>query len=483
VSEDFKEEEDIKEDSFADLFEAYSKGMNEDLQVGDSLKGKIISIGRESIFIDTGTKTDGVVDINELLDDNQELSYKVGDTLELYVVFYDGNEIRLSKSFSGAGSLRIMDEAFQKGVPVEGKIKEECKGGFHVSVMGKRAFCPISHIDLKYVENTDAYLGETFSFLITQFDEDGRNIVVSRRKLLEKELEKRREEFFGGIAVGMQVEGRVTRLMPYGAFVELLPGIEGMVHISEMSWSRAESPEDIIKPGEIVTVKIVGIEQGKQPGETKLSLSMKQITGDPWDTVEKTFAIGDRVGGKVTRCAKFGAFVEIAPGIEGLVHISEMSHMRRIAKAEDIVTPGDTVGVVVKEIDAGKRRISLSMKDTEGDPWADIHGKYNVGQSVDGTVEKKERFGYFVSLEPGITGLLPRSSIEGFHKPQEIEKLGQGDAIRVIVDRIDQAERKIALSLGSGADDGDWKDYAKDSGKSMGSLGEKLRQALESKSK
>ncbi len=483
MSEDFVEEENSEEGSFADLFETYSKGMNEDLQVGDNLRGKIISIGKESVFIDTGTKIDGVVDRNELLDENQELPCKVGDTLELYVVFYDGNEIRLSKSFSGAGSLRVMDEAFRKAVPVEGKVKEGCKGGFHVAVMGKRAFCPISHIDLKYVEDPDAYIGETFSFLITQFDEDGRNIVVSRRKILEKELEKRRKEFFEEIAIGMQIEGRVTRLMPYGAFVELLPGIEGMIHISEMSWSRTESPEGIIKPGDIITVKIVGIEQEKLPGDRKLSLSMKQITGDPWNTVEGTFSIGDKVSGKVTRCVKFGAFIEIAPGIEGLVHISEMSHTRRVAKTEDIVTAGDIVEVVVKEIDAGKRRISLSMRDTEGNPWADIHDKYNIGQSVNGIIEKKERFGYFVSLEPGITGLLPRSNIEGLHKSPEIEKLGQGDAIRVVVERIDQGERKITLTLGDGMDDGDWKKYTKDSEKSIGSLGEKLQQALKSKNK
>ena len=481
MSEDFVEENNSKEDSFADLLEAYSGGMQEDLQLGDKLQGKIISIGRESVFIDTGTKIDGVVDREELLDENGKLPFKEGDILDLYVVFNNGNEIRLSKTLSGMGNIRVLNEAFRKAVPVEGKVKGECKGGFHVEVMGKRAFCPTSQIDLKYVESPDPYVGETLSFLITQFDEDDRNIVVSRRELLEKEQEKNREEFFKEIAIDMELEGRVTKVMPYGAFVELIPGIEGMIHLSEISWSRIERPEERLTIGDMVTVKLIGLEQGKRPGEMRLALSMKQLIGDPWDTVEEKFRIGDKISGKVTRCVKFGAFVEITPGIEGLVHISEMSYKRRVLKTEDMVTSGDTVDVMIKEIDVENRRISLSMKEAEGDPWIDIHAKYKVGQSIEGIIEKKERFGYFVSLEPGITGLLPKSKIESSQKPSVIEKLGQGDVIPVIVEKIDPDERKISLSPGDKKDEEDWKNYAKDSEKPIGSLGEKLQQALKSK--
>lgn len=477
------EEKNSKEDSFADLLESYSNGMKEDLQLGDKLRGKIISIGRESVFIDTGTKIDGVVDKAELLDENQELPFKEGDILELYVISNNGNEIRLSKAFSGIGNLRVMGEAFRRAVPVEGKVKGECKGGFHVEVMGKRAFCPISQIDLRYVENPDAYVGETLPFLITQLDEDGRNIVVSRSELLKIEQEKREEEFFEGISIGMELEGRVTKLMPYGAFVELIPGIEGMIHLSEISWSRTAKPDEILKIGDMVTVKLIGMEQGKRPGKMKFSLSMKQMTGDPWNNVEENFHIGDKLRGKVTRCVKFGAFVEIAPGIEGLVHISEMSYKRRVLKTEDVVKEGETVELMVKEIDVENRRISLSMKEAEGDPWIDIHNKYRVGQSVEGIIEKKERFGYFVSLEPGITGLLPKSKIESSSKPSVIEKLGQGDAIRVVVEQIDPEERRISLNPGDTMDEGDWRSYAKGSEKPMGSLGEKLQQALKLKNR
>ncbi len=481
MSKDFEEEKSSKEESFADLFEAYGSGMNKDLQLGDKLRGEIISIGRESVFVDTGTKIDGIVDRDELMDENRELPFKEGDILELYVVSDNGNEIRLSKTLSGIGNLRLIGEAFRKAVPVEGQVKGECKGGFHVEVMGKRAFCPISQIDSKYVENPDAYLGETYPFLITQFDEDDRNIVVSRRELLKKEQEKRRKEFFEGIAIDMQLEGRVIKLMPYGAFVEIMPGIEGMIHLSEVNWSRTERLEEILKVGDIVAVKVIGIEEGKRAGDMKLALSMKQMTGDPWNSVEGKFRIGDKISGQVTRCVKFGAFVEITPGVDGLVHISEMSYKRRILKTGDVVTAGDTVEVMIKDIDAENRRISLSMRDAAGDPWVDIHNKYKVGQSVEGTIETRERFGYFVSLEPGITGLLPKSKIENLHKPSVIGKLVQGDAISVVVEKIDQDERRITLAPADTTDEKDWQNYAKDSEKPIGSLGEKLQQALKSR--
>jgi small subunit ribosomal protein S1 len=481
VSEDFVEDKDRRDESFAELFEAYSQGMNEELQLGDKIRGKIISIGRESVFVDTGTKTDGVVDKAELLDENQELPFNEGDIIELYVVFYDGNEIRLSKSLSGIGSLRVIGEAFRKVVPVEGKVKGLCKGGFHVEVMGKRAFCPVSQMDLKYVENQDEYVGETFPFLITKFDENDKNVVVSRRELLKEEQEKRIKAFFEGMSIGMQLEGKVTKLMPYGAFIEIIPGIEGMVHLSEMSWSRTERPEEIFKTGDMVTVKLIGMEEGKQPGKMKLALSIKQMTGDPWNSAEDQFRVGDKIMGKVTRCVKFGAFVEIAPGIEGLVHISEMSYKRRVLKAEDVVSAGDTVEVMVKEIDLENKRASLSMKDAEGDPWINIREKYSVGQSVKGSIEKKEKFGYFVELEPGIKGLLPASKIAHAHESASIEKRREGDVIVVIIEEIHPAERKITLAPGDSAEEQDWRRFTKDRAKSMGSFGEKLQQALNSK--
>ncbi len=481
MSDNVIDEKDSEEESFADLLESYGAGMNEDIQLGDKIRGEIISIGKDTVFIDTGTKIDGVLDKKELLDDNRELPYKEGDILELYVVSDDGNEIRLSRALSGVGGLHVVGMAFEKALPVEGKVKGQCKGGFHVEIMHKRAFCPIGEMDLKYVENPDDHVGETYLFLISQFEENGRNIVVSRRDLLKKEQEKASKQFLQDIGIGTHLEGRITKLMPYGAFVELFPGIEGMVHLSEISWSRLEKADEVLKTGDSITVKVIGIEQGKQPGQMKIALSIKQVTGDPWNSVQDKFHVGDKIRGKVTRCVKFGAFVEIAPGVEGLVHISEMSYEKRVLKAEDVVAVAETVEVMIKEIDVQKRRISLSMRDAEGDPWIDIREKYTVGQCVDGTIEKKEKFGFFVVLEPGITGLLPKSKIDNSHKPALIEKLRQGDAITVIVEEIHPEERKITLGPGDSTDEDDWERFAKDTEKPIGSLGEKLQQALKSK--
>jgi small subunit ribosomal protein S1 len=253
-----------------------------------------------------------------------------------------------------------------------------------------------------------------------------------------------------------------------------------MVHLSEMSWSKIQKAEEVLRTGDLVNVKVIGIAQGKEPGQKKISLSIKQISGDPWNTVEDQFRIGDKIKGKVTRCVKFGAFVEIAEGIEGLVHISEMSY-RRVLKPEEVVSQGDSVEVMIKELDPERRRISLSMKDAEGDPWIEAPEKYSIGKSVPGIIEKKERFGFFIELEPGITGLLPKSKISSHHKPALLEKLREGDAIAVIIEEIHPDERKITLSPGDAMDEEDWRSFAQDKKKSMGSLGEKLQQALKDK--
>jgi len=472
------EEDYTGEENFAEMFEAYSSGKREGLTIGDKVKGKVISIGRESVFLDTGTKVDGLVDRAELLDKNNELTCKVGDVIELYVVSSNGHEIRLSRGLSGQRDSDLLIEAFQNKMPVEGRVKEECKGGFRVEVMGKRAFCPISQIDIKYVEKAAEYIGGTFPFLITEYEENGKNIIVSRRDLLKKELEETKKGFIAGLSVGQEVQGTVTNIMKYGAFVELMPGVEGMIHLSELSWSRTEKTEDILKAGDFVTVKILEIMEGKGDKDTRFSLSLKQMTGDPWANVAEKYHVGDKIKGRVTRCAKFGVFVEIVPGLEGLVHISQMSYTKRVLRPEEEVEPGEIVDVVINEVDPEKKRISLSIKDVEGDPWADIQDKYKPGQAVKGTLEKKEKFGYFIQLEPGVTGLLPSSAIAKAAKPSDIEKINNGDSVMVLVTSIDPKERKISLSPTDLMEVEDWKQYSDTPKKSMGSLGEKLQQAL-----
>lgn len=483
MSEDINNEnEDTENQSFADLLESYSTGMRDDLKTGDRITVKIISIGKDSVFVDTGTKVDGSVEIAELLDDNGNMPFVEGDEIELYVVALDDHEIRLSRAISGIGGLDLLNDAFKNAIPVEGKVSATCKGGFNVDLLQRRAFCPISQMDVNYVETPEDYVGQTYEFLITQLEERGKNIVVSRRKLLAQAIEKEKEAFFGKVKKGDILEGRVTRLMPYGVFVELIPGVEGMVHISELSWSRVEKPETVVHPNETVSIRILDIGGDDKKDQKKISLSMKQVDGDPWDTVSEKFRPGDKISGKVTRCMNFGVFVEIAPGIEGLVHISEMSYVKRVVNTEDVVSRGETVPVMIKEIDAAGRRISLSIRDAQGDPWLEVTEKFKVGRIVRGTLEKKEKFGYFVTLAPGITGLLPKSKISGAETPGAFEQLKQGDPLDVAVAEIHPLDRKITLAPAESVDEGGWKNFASSEAPApMSDLAEKLRQAMASK--
>jgi small subunit ribosomal protein S1 len=483
MSDDLNNEtQDDEEESFAELLESYSFNMKDDLQIGDKITAKIISIGKNTVFIDTGTKLDGTVERAELLDDEGNMAFSEGDEIELYVVALDEHEIRLSKAISGRGGFDILNDAFKNAIPVEGKITETRKGGFNVDLLQRRAFCPMSQIDVKYVEAPEVYVGQTYEFLITQLEENGRNIVVSRRKLLAQAMEKEKEVFFSKLKKGDILKGKVIKLMPYGAFVELIPGVEGMVHISELSWSRVEKIEENVRPDDTLTVKVIDIADGDKKNQKKISLSTRQLDSDPWDTVSEKVRPGDKVIGKVTRCMKFGVFVEIVPGIEGLVHISEMSYVKRVINPEDVVAPGEKVSVLVKELDAKGRRISLSIRDAQGDPWLEVSDKFSVGQVVKGTLEKKEKFGYFVSLAPGITGLLPKSKISGAEKPGLIEQLKVGDSIVVAVEGIHPSERKITLAPGDPKDEGAWKNFAQvETPLAKGDLAFKLQQAMGSK--
>jgi len=475
------ENNEEQELSFAAMLEAYSPGADADIGVGDKISGKIVSIGKDAVFVDTGSKIDGVVDKAELLDKDGELSFAEGDTLELYVVALSDEEIKLSKALSGIGGLNMLKEAYHKAVPVEGKISETCKGGVRVDILQRKAFCPVSQIDINFVEDPADFVGETFNFLITTFEENGRNIVVSRRELLAREQEKTRKEFYQTLSVDTTLDGTVTRIMPYGAFVQLASGVEGLVHISEMSWSKAAKAESLVNVADSVRVKVIGIEPDKKPGLLKISLSMKQLAEDPWINAGEQFQAGKKVQGTVTHCANFGAFVELAPGIEGLVHISEMSYTKRVLKPEEVVTAGETVSVLIKEVDLEKRRLSLSIRDAEGDPWVDIAEKYKIGQSLKGILEKKEKFGYFINLEPGITGLLPKSYLSRADKPAELEKLKEGDGIPIMIEAINPDERKITLMPANTADEQNWQSFSDASANSLGALGEKLQRALDKK--
>jgi small subunit ribosomal protein S1 len=476
---DNEHDDQAENEDFAAMLESYSAERNDDLRVGDQVAGRIIAIGADTVFVDTGTKIDGAVDKAELLDENGELPFNEGDTITLYVVAMDESEVRLSKAITGIGGLNMLHDAMVSEIPVEGKVVEPCKGGFVIEVLHRRAFCPISQIDLPPTREAAEYVGQNFHFMVSRVEKGGRNIVLSRRRLLEKEQEKTRNAFLATVSVGSVCEGTVVRVAPFGAFVQLAPGADGLVHVSEMSWSRVENPEEFVAVGQPVTVKILSIEPDKKPGQKRISLSMKQVGGDPWRTVTDKFKAHDTVEGKVTRCAKFGAFVEIAPGIEGLVHISEMSYLRRVTDPTEVAAPGDSVTVRIKGIDPEKRRMSLSIREAQGDPWTNIETAFPVGQRVEGTLEKKERFGWFIQLAPGITGLMPKSRMVTAPDAGRMEGMRPGDKLTVMVEEVHPQERKITLAPGSGDEgSGNWQTYSADKPKSMGSLGEELRRAI-----
>lgn len=455
------------------------------LTPGQRVSVRIVAITADTIFVSTGSKVDGIVDREELEVDG-ELPHQVGDILDLYVVTVSPQEVKLSRILRGAGSLSALEEAKDAGLPVEGKVVAQVKGGYAVDIMKRRAFCPLSQIDLRPLDDPESVIGKIFPFLITRLEKGGRNIVVSRRSLLEREQAENREVLLSEINEGDVREAVISRLAPFGAFVELAPGVEGLVHLSELSWTRVGQADEAVSAGDRVRVKVLSI--AKDEKNTRISLSMKQVMDDPWKNLSDRITVGDTVSGKVVRVAPFGAFVEILPGVEGLVHLSELSYAKRIMKAEEVVAPGDHVSVKIKEFDPEKRRVSLSLRDAGGNPWDSVRELFSESAEVTGTVEKRAPFGLFISLAPGITGLMPTSVIQSSPSRKTLERLNSGDAISVRIKEIDTQNRRI--SLGPAGEEGaeeniekDWKRHAPKPAPapSMGTLGLALQAAIKKK--
>ncbi len=475
-------EERDEEQSFARMLAESEMDSVPELEPGDRVRGKIISMGKDHVYVDTGTKIDGVADKEDLLDKEGNFTLEEGDKVELFVVSRHQGEIRLASSFGAHGGVQQLMQAMEQEIPVQGRVKETCKGGFRVQVMGNHlAFCPMSQMDNRMVEDAQSLVGETMPFLITRVEANGRNIVVSRRALKDKEQAESLHEFARKYQPGDFLQGKVTRIEPYGVFVEVAPGLEGLVHISEMSWSRNLAPDEIVSVGDPVSVNLLGIEE-KDKGQVRIGLSMKQAQADPWETITETFEPGSMVEGVVTRVASFGAFVEISPGIEGLVHVSEMSYLKRVNKPEEEVEPGQKLRVKVKGIDSLERRISLSMRDAEGDPWEGVSARYEKGARVEGRVEKQEDFGMLVVLEPGVVGLVPRSIL---HRAQDSSLANKkpGDRVEVAVESVDEANRRISLQPADSMQPDEWQSYAPARENSLGSLGMELRKAMEKKNR
>lgn len=440
-------DENKAEDKNAELLNminAYDKKIRTDIKVGSKVSGTVTRIGSEYAFVDIGGKNEGLLGLNELKDESGELSVNAGDKVTAYVVSDNAGETVLSRSI-GSQSAGVQDliDTMNSRTPVQGKITGVAKAGLNVKVMGHRAFCPVSQIDIRFTEDVNQFLGKTLDFVVTKVSEGGRNIVVSRIPILESGLEEKLDGIAALAGDKKIIKGTISKIADFGLFVDI-GGLEGLVHISEVSWERAEKLNDSFQAGMEVECVVLKVEKKQPLRNSKISLSIKQVLNDPWSTVHEVIKLGQSVQGKVTRITNFGAFVELTPGIEGLVHVSEMSWVKRVHHPSDVVNIGDLVNVTVLLIDDKKKTVSLSLKDVANDPWKDIGEKFRVGCEYDGTIARKSKFGYFVDLAEGITGLLVFSNIKSDVK----DKLTEGQSIKVLVESVDSESRRISLSHG-----------------------------------
>ncbi len=440
---------------------------------GQKVVGKVISVGSESVFFDLGIKQDAFADIKDFMEEGKVL-VKPGDEVEVVVLSTRGGEILVGRALKDILSPELIRDAYENRVPVEGQVRSVKKGGYEVTVLGKTAFCPFSQMDIR-PSDPGSHLGATYQFLVTTWEQGGKNIVLSRKELLTRELEKKRQAFLSTIEVGSIVSGRVIKLMPYGAFVEIGPGVEGLLHLKEMSWGNVKDPGELLEVGQEVEVKVVEME--RQGESIKIGLSRRELIPDPWEGAGERFRVGQFVDGKVTRLAQFGAFVEIYPGIEGLVHISELSYTKRVNKVSDLLEPGQEVKVLIKDLDIPNRRLSLSIKDVEGDPWAHVPERYKEGDVLKGIVSKRLGKGYLISLEPGVTGFLPKSRLLQAGSTAR-QHLKEGQEIEVQIKALDPIEKRIILEFPEHVLEVDTTPYQTSGGGPLATLREALEKAM-----
>jgi small subunit ribosomal protein S1 len=472
------------------MLDTYSKPVMASVDVGSKVTGTILTVGKPYTFVDIGAKNEAMIKYAEVSNAEGVATKNTGDTIEAYVISTVNDEIMLSTVLSkkdGDSRTQISEiiEAMKNRIPAEGKITGINKGGFNVRIMGQRAFCPISQIELKRVEDPNPYLNATLQFVVTQVTEGGRNIVVSRLPLLEGGLVTTLDALQAGIAEKKVYTGAITRIAPFGLFVDL-GDIEGLVHISEAAWERTNNLNESYTVGEKVSCIVLGIEKKEPLRNSKISLSIKQVTDNPWNNIAEQFKAGDIVDGKITRLAQFGAFVQLLPGVEGLIHISELSWGKKVRHPSDVVSEGQQVKVTILSVDDVKKEVSCSLKDLGADPWKDVAEKFPVGAMVTGTVAQASKFGYFIDLNESITGLLPFGNIAADKK----DGIAVGNTLEVGIEGLDIERRRISLSLGKvedRRDAGEVKEYikaqnqAQTASSSDSAFGDALRKAMEKK--
>jgi small subunit ribosomal protein S1 len=325
-------------------------------QEGETIEGTIVAIGPEVAFVNIGGKGEATIDIEELADPDSDIQAKVGDTVKAVVVSTIGGLKLSHKLARGAATRQRLNDAFQAGLPVEGRVEKSIKGGYEVRVGGQRAFCPISQIDTKFTADPADHVGQTYTFRIIECKEDGKELVVSRRALLQEEEGEKAEKIRSAAIPGAILPGRVVSVLSYGAFIDLGGGVQGLLHVSEMGWARVENPTDVVRAGDAITVKVLRLAEGG-----KISLGLKQLQADPWSTVAEKYKVGQRLAGKVTRVADFGAFVELEPGIEALAHVSSFAPTGKRDGWKAAVPPGASLTVEILSLDLERKRIGVAV--------------------------------------------------------------------------------------------------------------------------
>ncbi len=412
---------------------------------GDVLVGTVLLVTRDSAIVDINYKCEGQVPIAELLDHEGNVMVKEGDEIDVY---FEGTETEngtVMLSHQKAEKFKVwreLEHAFQSETPVEGVILGKVKGGLQVDI-GVPAFLPGSHVDTRPARNLDRYVNQRGRFQILKFNRARGNVVVSRRSVIERERASLKDETLKVLEEGVILEGTVKNITDYGAFVDL-GGIDGLLHITDMAWGRLQHPSEVVKAGDKIKVVVLKYD----PQRERVSLGMKQIMPDPWTHAAETFPVGARLHGKVVSVTDYGAFVELEKGIEGLIHVSEMTWSKRAVHPSKVVNVGDRVEVQVLGVDEGNRRISLGLKQTEPNPWQELASRHPIGSTISGKVKSITDFGVFVEIEPGIDGLAHISDLSWTKKvrhPSEIYK--KGDEVQAVVLGIEVEHERVSLGI------------------------------------
>ena len=470
------------EQDFAAMFEASVKARRFDR--GQTVEGTIVGFGPKEAFVDVGGKAEAVVDLAELKDADGDVEVSVGDRIQAIVVSTSGGIVLSRRGVRNAATQRELEDAFRAGLAVEGKVEKTVKGGYEVRIARERAFCPFSQIDIVRTADPSVHERQVYTFRVIEYKDGGRNVVVSRRKHLEEQQRASAGEVRKTIVPGAVLNGRVVSVPDFGAFVDLGGGIQGLLHVSEMGWSRVTSPGEIVAAGDQITVKVLRVDEATG----KIALGLKQLLDDPWTMAATAYQVGQVRPGRITRVAEFGAFVELEPGIEGLAHASTFAPTGRPGGWAKSVAVGSTGSFEILSVDSAQKRIGLALVEDASSRAAGAappEGALVPGAIVTGKVERHEKFGVFVFLSPGRTGLMPSAETGLDRDADMLKAFPIGSEVEVVVLEVDPAGRRIRLSKKAVAEQqerAELRDYAarSDSGStvSLGSLADNLRNAL-----